>query len=75
MARTAKQKAAWRSKKKNYCVSAGAPGYGMKIQRCFKGKKNAQNYCKFYKERGNRCKVITRSNTAGRRCLKWSKPR
>ncbi len=73
MARTAKQKSAWRAKKKRYCVSAGAPGYGMKIQYCLKSKANATRACKALRSRGNRCKVIGGPKGGKKRC--WCCPK
>jgi hypothetical protein len=68
-------KSRWKGKNR-YCVSAGAPGYGTRIQRCFHKKANATKLCKVLREKGNRCTVIGKAKTGGKRhCLKWSKPR
>ncbi len=70
----ARPKSRWAGKRR-YCVSAGAPGYGMKVQRCFHEKKNAQKLCKVLRDRGNRCKVLgkAKGSHAGLKCCSWRK--
>lgn len=69
------RKSKWTGKRR-YCVSTGAPGYGMKIMACFHKKSNATKKCQALRASGNRCKVLGKAKAGGkRRCLKWSKPR
>lgn len=74
-------KSRWAGKHR-YCVSAGAPGYGTKIQRCFHKKANAKKLCTVLISAGNRCHVIgggrgkakaKGKSHKGLKCCSWRK--
>lgn len=69
-----------KKEKKNFCVSAGSPGFfsdsakpQMRIYRCVTTRTEANRECRNLRGAGKKCKVIDNSNR--KVCLKWGKKR